>query len=148
MEMETFKVPVICSFIGERGSGGALAGGVGNRVLMLENAIYSVISPEGCAAILWRDRAEGPAAAAALRITAADCQSFGVVDELIEEPPGGAHRDPEATVAALGMVLRRHLDELLEISAEALVEDRYQRFRKLGVFVEEVQQTAVTVVER
>ncbi|MDG1482108.1 MAG: acetyl-CoA carboxylase carboxyltransferase subunit alpha [Myxococcota bacterium] len=148
MEMATYKVPVICCVIGEGGSGGALAIGVGNRVLMLENAIYSVISPEGCAAILWRDRAEGPAAAAALRITAADCMQFGVVDELIEEPPGGAHRDPDATIASVGAVLRRHLDELKTMSAALLPEDRYQRFRKLGVFVEEALQTSVAVVER
>jgi acetyl-CoA carboxylase carboxyl transferase subunit alpha len=148
MEMATFKVPVICCVIGEGGSGGALAVGVGNRVLMLENAIYSVISPEGCAAILWRDRAEGPAAARALRITAADCASFGVVDELIDEPPGGAHRDTEATIASVGSVLRRHLDELLALSPDQLTEDRYLRFRKLGVFVEEALQAPVVVAER
>ena len=147
MEMATFKVPIICCVIGEGGSGGALAVGVGNRVLMLENAIYSVISPEGCAAILWRDRAEGPAAAEALRITAMDCHQFGVVDELIPEPPGGAHRDQDATVQALGKHLRRHLDELLAMPAEQLTEDRYQRFRKLGVFVEEALQAPLAVVK-
>ena len=148
MEMATFRVPIICCVIGEGGSGGALAIGVGNRVLMLENAIYSVISPEGCAAILWRDRAEGPAAAEALRITARDCQSFDVVDELVEEPAGGAHRDPDVAVESLGVVLRRHLDELLALSPEQLPEDRYQRFRKLGVFIEEALQAPVALAER
>ncbi len=138
MEMSTYGVPVICSVIGEGGSGGALAIGVGNRVLMNENAIYSVISPEGCAAILWRDRAEGPRAAEALRITASDCQRLGVVDEVVPEPRGGAHRDKDATVRSLGVALRRHLGELRDLSADELRLDRYERFRKLGAFVEEI----------
>jgi acetyl-CoA carboxylase carboxyl transferase subunit alpha len=132
MEMAALSVPVICVVIGEGGSGGALAVGVGNRVLMLQNAIYSVISPEGCAAILWRDRAEGPRAAEALRITAQDCLSFGVADELVPEPARGAHRDHETTAANLDEVLSRHLGELLELDAEALKADRYERFRRLG----------------
>ena len=136
MEMATFTVPVVCCVIGEGGSGGALAVGVGNRVLMMENSIYSVISPEGCAAILWRDRAEGPTAAAALRITASDCRRYGVVDEVIPEPPGGAHRDPEAAIAQVGASLRRHLDELLALSPAELAADRYRRFRDLGAFLE------------
>jgi acetyl-CoA carboxylase carboxyl transferase subunit alpha len=137
MEMATFKVPIIATVIGEGGSGGALAVGVGNRILMLENAIYSVISPEGCAAILWRDRAEASKAAEALRITAKDCRHFGVVDEIVPEPPGGAHRDLETAMDSVGVVLRRHLDELLAMSPEALVVDRYERFRALGAVLEE-----------
>jgi acetyl-CoA carboxylase carboxyl transferase subunit alpha len=136
MEMATFTVPIICTVIGEGGSGGALAVGVGNRVLMLENSIYSVISPEGCAAILWRDRAEGPTAAAALRITAQDCLRLSVADDIIPEPACGAHRDHPATMAALDPVLDRHLSELMQLSPEALRVDRYQRFRKLGEHIE------------
>ncbi|RME26964.1 MAG: acetyl-CoA carboxylase carboxyltransferase subunit alpha [Deltaproteobacteria bacterium] len=136
MEMAALRVPVICSVIGEGGSGGALAIGVGNRVLMMENAIYSVISPEGCAAILWRDRAEGPRAAAALRITAADCLRNRVVDEVVAEPPGGAHRDKAAAVAALGDAIRRHLAELSVLDPDELRRDRYDRFRRLGAFEE------------
>jgi len=135
MEMATYTVPIICTVIGEGGSGGALAVGVGNRVLMLENSVYSVISPEGCAAILWRDRAEGPTAAEALKITAQDCMSLRVTDEIVPEPRGGAHRDVDSTVQNLGEVLRRHLDELLKLSPEALQADRYDRFRRLGSFI-------------
>ena len=134
LEMATYEVPILCVVIGEGGSGGALAIGVGNRVLMLENAIYSVISPEGCAAILWRDRAEGPKAAAALRITAQDCHRLGVADEIIPEPACGAHRDHPATMANLDAALERHLGELMALSPEALRADRYERFRKLGEF--------------
>ena len=134
MEMATFTVPIIVCVIGEGGSGGALALGVGNRVLMLEHAIYSVISPEGCAAILWHDRAEGPRAAEALKVTAADCLASGVADEVIAEPPGGAHNDLPTTIAALGDAVARHLDELCSHSPEALRAQRYQRFRRLGAF--------------
>jgi acetyl-CoA carboxylase carboxyl transferase subunit alpha len=135
MEMATFRVPIVCAVIGEGGSGGALALGVGNRVLMLEHAVYSVISPEGCAAILWHDRAEAPRAAEALRITAQDCHRFGVADEVIPEPPGGAHRDVAATVARLGDAMERHLAELEQLAPDALRADRYARFRALGAFV-------------
>lgn len=134
MEMATFTVPVVCCVIGEGGSGGALALGVGNRVLMLENAVYSVISPEGCAAILWHDRAEGPRAAEALKITGPDCLRFGVADELVAEPAGGAHRDPAATVATLGDAVERHLTGLCAQSGEELRAGRYDRFRRLGAF--------------
>jgi acetyl-CoA carboxylase carboxyl transferase subunit alpha len=136
MEMATFKIPIICTVIGEGGSGGALAVGVGNRVLMLENSVYSVISPEGCAAILWRDRAEGPTAAEALKITAQDCMKLNVTDEVVPEPRGGAHRDVEQAVQNLGEALRRHLDELLKLSPDELQTDRYDRFRKLGAFID------------
>lgn len=132
LEMAKLTVPVICVVIGEGGSGGALAVGVGNRVLMMANSVYSVISPEGCAAILWRNRAEGPKAAEALKITAADCLSLHVADEVIKEPPGGAHRDHESAAARLGEALSRHLKELVALSPEELEADRYDRFRRLG----------------
>lgn len=136
LEMAKLTVPVIAVVVGEGGSGGALAIGVANRVLMLENSVYSVISPEGCAAILWRDRAEGPRAAAALKITAADCLELDVVDEVIPENLGGAHRYLKQTTAAVGDALRRHLRPLLELDADALREDRYERFRKMGAMTE------------
>ena len=139
LEMARLKVPVIALVIGEGGSGGALALGVANRVLMLENAIYSVISPEGCAAILWRDRAEGHRAAAALRITAADCFDLGVIDEVIPEPGGAAHRNLEETMRRVGDTLARHLDELAGMDGAALAADRYDRFRVLGRLREGVE---------
>jgi acetyl-CoA carboxylase carboxyl transferase subunit alpha len=132
MEMSTFRVPILCCVIGEGGSGGALAVGVGNRVLMLEHAIYSVISPEGCAAILWHDRAEGPRAAEALKITAHDCHQLGIADEVVPEPAGGAHRGQEATIRALGDAVERHLQSLEGLAPDALRADRYERFRRLG----------------
>ena len=125
-------VPVVTLVIGEGGSGGALAIGVANRVLMLENAMYSVISPEGCAAILWRDRAEGPRAAEALRITAADCLDLGVIDEVIPEDGGGAHRNKASTMVRVSEALCRHLDELGTLSEEELLQQRYDRFRTIG----------------
>ncbi len=134
LEMSKMRVPIVTVVIGEGGSGGALAIGVGNRVLMLENSVYSVISPEGCAAILWRDRAEGPRAAEALRITAEDCLDLSVVDEVIPEPRGGAHRHREETVRRVGEAIARHLDALVDLSPDALREDRYRRFRALGRF--------------
>ncbi len=133
LEMSRLKVPIITIVIGEGGSGGALAVAVANRVLMLQNAVYSVISPEGCAAILWRDRAEGPRAAAALRITAKDCADFEVIDEIIAEPFGGAHRHHEQTMATVGTAIRKHLGELSTMTEKQLLDDRYARFRKLGV---------------
>ncbi len=134
MEMAAFRVPILCAIIGEGGSGGALALGVGNRVLMLEHATYSVISPEGCAAILWHDRAEGPRAAEALRITAQDCLRLGVADEVVAEPPGGAHRDVAGAILSLGDAMERHLVELEQLDPDALRADRYARFRSLGAF--------------
>lgn len=132
LEMARLTVPVVAVVIGEGGSGGALAIGVANRVLMLENSVYSVISPEGCAAILWRDRAEGPRAAEALKITAADCMRLGVADAVIEEPTGGAHRDFEATVSALDAGVREHLDAIRGMSGPELMENRYDRYRAMG----------------
>jgi acetyl-CoA carboxylase carboxyl transferase subunit alpha len=136
MEMARLTVPVITIVTGEGGSGGALAIGVSNRVLMLENSVYSVISPEGCAAILWRDRAEGPRAAEALRITAADCIELEVIDEVIPEPFGGAHRHQEQVIKAVGEVIARHLEEVAAMTPEEIVNDRYDRFRKMGHFDE------------
>ncbi|MBX2798014.1 MAG: acetyl-CoA carboxylase carboxyltransferase subunit alpha [Myxococcales bacterium] len=134
MEMSTLKVPVVAIVIGEGGSGGALAIGVANRVMMLENSVYSVISPEGCAAILWRDRAEGPRAAEALRITASNCEELGAVDEVIPEMLGGAHRYVSETIASVGQALRRQLADLQSRSTEEVVQDRYDRFRRIGKF--------------
>jgi acetyl-CoA carboxylase carboxyl transferase subunit alpha len=132
LEMSRLPVPVVAVVTGEGGSGGALAIGVANRVLMLENSVYSVISPEGCAAILWRDRAEGPRAASALRITAEDCMNLGVCDEVVGEHLGGAHRYPEEATASVGVAIRRHLRELLAMSSDELIADRYNRFRTMG----------------
>ncbi len=134
--MSRLKVPAISVIIGEGGSGGALAIGVANRVLILENAIYSVISPESCAAILWHDAAEGPKAAAALRLTARDLLTFDVVDRVIEEPVGGAHKDREEAVSRVRAVLVEELASLMTMPAQAIVEQRHARFRSLGVFQE------------
>lgn len=136
MVMSSLRVPVVCTVIGEGGSGGALAVGVGNRVLMLENSIYSVISPEACAAILWKDQSKGEVAAGALRYTAPDCHRLGVADEVVPEPLGGAHRDPEGAARELGDALRRHLEALRGLGPDELAADRYQRVRHLGRFSE------------
>lgn len=135
-EMARLTVPVVAIVTGEGGSGGALAIGVANRVIMLENSVYSVISPEGCAAILWRDRAEASRAAEALRITADDCLKLGVIDEVVPEPMGGAHRRATAAVRDVGAVIHRHLAELMALSPDALRADRYDRFRRMGPFIE------------
>jgi acetyl-CoA carboxylase carboxyl transferase subunit alpha len=136
-EMATFPVPIVVVVIGEGGSGGALAIGVGDRILMMENAVYSVISPEGCAAILWRDGTKGPLAAEAMKLTAADLLELEVIDEVIPEPVGGAHRDYHGAAATLKKAIVRHLTELQTVSEERLVSERYQRFRRMGTFVEE-----------
>ena len=136
MEMAAFRIPIVACIIGEGGSGGALALGVGNRVLMLEHSTYSVISPEGCAAILWHDRAEGPRAAEALKITAHDCHALNVCDEVVEEPAGGAHHAPEAAMRSLGDAVARHLESLDALGPDELRADRYQRFRRLGAHEE------------
>jgi acetyl-CoA carboxylase carboxyl transferase subunit alpha len=134
--MAGLPVPIVCAVIGEGGSGGALALGVANRILMLEYATYSVISPEGCASILWRDDNRKPDAAAAMKMTATDLQRLGIVDEVIPEASGGAHRDHDRTAFNLGEALRRHLTELGALSPEALRADRYRKFRHMGAFVE------------
>jgi acetyl-CoA carboxylase carboxyl transferase subunit alpha len=134
--MASLECPMISIVIGEGGSGGALALGVTDRILMLEYSIYSVISPEGCASILWRDPAKIGEAAAQLRLTAPDLLSFGICDEIIPEAPGGAHRDPPVTASRLRASLKTHLRELCELSPEELIERRYQKFRKMGSFIE------------
>ena len=135
-EMAAFPVPIIVVVIGEGGSGGALAIGVGDRVLMMENAIYSVISPEGCAAILWRDGTKGHLAAEALKLTAADLLALQVIDEVIPEPVGGAHRNYEEAAATVKEAVVRHFGELKDIPEEQLLSERYQRFRRMGAFLE------------
>jgi acetyl-CoA carboxylase carboxyl transferase subunit alpha len=131
-EMSLLRVPIIVVIIGEGGSGGALGIGVGDRVCMFENSYYSVISPEGCAAILWRNRSNAPDAAAALKITAEDLIKLKIVDEVIPEPLGGAHRDPSIAAVALKTTLKNCLKELLKLPVEQLVEKRYEKFRKIG----------------
>lgn len=133
-EMSMLRVPVICVVLGEGGSGGALALGVGNRVLMLENAIYSVISPNGAASILWKDASKADQAAEAMKITAQDLLEMGVIEEIVPEPRGGAHRDYESTAASIKEALLRHLEELSDLNSDELVEDRYRKFRKIGEF--------------
>lgn len=133
-EMSRLRTPIICVVIGEGGSGGALGIGVGNHVAMFEHSYYSVISPEGCAGILWKDRSFAEQAADALRFTAQDLQSFGVIDELIPEPLGGAHRNPLLMAIRLKYYLLRQLSFLVSQDIDSLVEDRYKRFRSIGEF--------------
>ena len=135
-KMTRLRVPVICTVIGEGGSGGALAVAVGNRVLIFENAVYSTISPESCAAIIWRDAKEAEKAAEAMKLTARDLEKFDIVDEVILEPKGGAHNDPDAAMANLKVALLKHLEQLEGLDEAALIRDRAARFRKLGVFEE------------
>ncbi len=136
LEMADLQVPVVTVVTGEGGSGGALALAVSNRVLMMENSTYSVISPEGCAAILWKSQTHAAEAAEAMKLTAADSLGLGIIDEIIPEPLGGAHRDAAAAADALGAAVARHLDALLPLEGPALVEDRYRKFRSMGVFSE------------
>lgn len=133
-EMAGFGVPIVCVVIGEGGSGGALALGVGNRVLMLENAIYSAISPNGAASILWKDASRADQAAEAMKITAKDLLAFGIIEEIVPEPQGGAHRDLETQAESVKDALARHLEELLGMNAQELILDRYEKFRKIGEF--------------
>jgi acetyl-CoA carboxylase carboxyl transferase subunit alpha len=133
-EMSRLATPVICVCIGEGGSGGALALGVGNHVYLLENAVYSVISPESCAAIIYRDASRAEEAAAALKLTAPDLLQLGLIDGIIPEPAEGAHTDPDGAAAALRETLRTALEQLDPLSAEELVEQRYAKFRAMGNF--------------
>jgi len=133
-EMARLGVPVISLCIGEGGSGGALALGVGNQVFMMENSVYSVISPESCAAIIWRDSAKAELAAAALRLTAEDLLQLGLIDGIIPEPPGGAQENVEAATELVRKKLRDSLEELSRLSAEELMEQRYKKFRRMGNF--------------
>jgi acetyl-CoA carboxylase carboxyl transferase subunit alpha len=135
-EMMALKTRTIALVIGEGGSGGALGIGVADRVLMLENAYYSVISPEGCAAILWKHRKFAPEAAAALKLTADDLQEFGLVDGVIPEPMGGAHRNPEAISATVTEMIASTIEALNKIPLKKLMDERYAKFRGMGVFSE------------
>ncbi|MDD5746119.1 MAG: acetyl-CoA carboxylase carboxyltransferase subunit alpha [Candidatus Omnitrophica bacterium] len=135
-EMAQLTVPIVVVVIGEGGSGGALGIGVGDWICMLENAYYSVISPEGCAAILWRSRVHAPEAAEALKITAPDLLKFGIVDEMVPEPLGGAHRDYKQTAAALKATLKKSLAALKDIPSAELVQKRYDKFRRIGLWEE------------
>jgi acetyl-CoA carboxylase carboxyl transferase subunit alpha len=135
-EMAALRTPILAIVTGEGGSGGALAIGMGNRVLMLEYAIYSVISPEGCAAILWGDAGKAPEAAESMRITAPDLLRLGVIDAIVPEPVGGAHRDWEGAAVHLRDALRGNLRDLAGRSAEDLVAGRYEKFRRIGAFEE------------
>ncbi len=132
--MSTLRVPVVCTVVGEGGSGGALALGVGDRVLVLEYSTYSVISPEGCAAILWKDQARKEEAAEALRLTAPDLVELGVVDRVVPEPLGGAHTDPAEAARRLGRALEESLDELRRMPVEDLLAARYAKFRAMGAY--------------
>ena len=135
-EMAMLRTPSIAVIVGEGGSGGALGIGVTDRVLIFENSYYSVISPEGCAAILWKDGTAAPKAAEALKLNAASLKPLGVVDEVIAEPLGGAHYNPEQAATALKSALQKHLSELCGLDLPQLLETRYQRYRKLGVYEE------------
>ncbi|MCU1349939.1 MAG: acetyl-CoA carboxylase carboxyltransferase subunit alpha [Acidobacteria bacterium] len=131
-EMAALTVPIIVTVIGEGGSGGALALGVGDRVFMLEHSVYSVISPEGCAAILWKSSGSAPEAAAAMKITAPDLKRLGIIDDIVPEPEGGAHSDPAKAAELLSPYLDRALKELMKLKPAQLTEERYRKFRKMG----------------
>jgi len=141
-EMMRLRVPIVAAVIGEGGSGGALGIGVADHVMILENAYYSVISPEACSAILWRDRRHAAEAAEALKLTAQDLLKLEVVDQIISEPVGGAHRDYDSVAVNLGAALRRALEEISKIPADELLEKRYRKFRRLGIFSESKTVTA------
>lgn len=131
--MGSLRVPIVSVVIGEGGSGGALAIGVADRVLMLQHAVYSVISPEGCAAILWNDQSKAPEAADALKMTAEDLRELGIIDQIIPEPIGGAHRDPILSCDSVKKAVAAHLSELVEIPMDDLMKRRYEKYRRIGV---------------
>jgi acetyl-CoA carboxylase carboxyl transferase subunit alpha len=135
--MASLSVPSISVVIGEGASGGAIGIGVTNRILMLEYAWYNVISPESCSSILYRDATKAQKSAEALKLTARDLDQFGIIDEIVKESAGGAHRDPAETAANVGEAVRRHLAELKQLSPEQLVKDRYGKFRAMGVYTNE-----------
>jgi acetyl-CoA carboxylase carboxyl transferase subunit alpha len=136
--MVMLQTPIIAMVIGEGGSGGALAIGVGDRILMLEHSVYSVITPEGCAAILWKNGEKGKEVAAeSLKLTASDLYRLGVIDEIVKEPLGGAHRDPKRMAETLKEAVERHLRELTKIDMEDLLGLRYKKFRRMGTFIED-----------
>src|SRR6058998_1922672 len=136
LEMSGLRTPIVTAVIGEGGSGGALAVGLADRVIMLENSVYSVISPEGCAAILWKDASQKERAAEALKLTATDLLALGVIDEIIPEPPGGAHSDPDAASQALSESLRRQLRQLSRVRIEKLLKRREEKYLSMGAFTE------------
>jgi acetyl-CoA carboxylase carboxyl transferase subunit alpha len=136
-DMMTLRTPTVAVVIGEGGSGGALGIGVADRVLMLENAYYSVISPEGCAAILWKHRKHAPEAAEALKLTAKDLREFKLIDDVVPEPLGGAHQNHEEAITNLRKAVLHHLDELSKIPMDTLLDQRYEKFRRMGVFAGE-----------
>ncbi len=136
-EMFHLEVPIICTVIGEGGSGGALGLGIGDHLIMLEYSIYTVATPEACAAILWRDSSKAPKAAEALKITATDLKKLGVIDEILPEPPGAAHRQPLLAASALKQCLLKNLNRLQQLSPADRLQLRYQKFRRMGVFAEE-----------
>lgn len=136
-EMARLRVPVVATVIGEGGSGGALGLGVGNRVYMMENSVYSVISPESCAAIVWRDSGKAEQAAEALRMTAPDLRQLALIDGIVPEPNGGAHEDPDAAAESLRSTLQAALAELAKVSPDQLVAERYEKFRRMGNFFSE-----------
>ena len=135
-EMFRFPVPILAVVIGEGGSGGALGIGIANRILILEHAYYSVISPEGCAAILWKNRSHADTAAAALKLTASDLIELGIADEIVPEPPGGAHTDPAAAAELVRAALVRNLSILKQLTPQQLLDQRYEKFRGMGIFKE------------
>ena len=132
--MSRLRVPIVATVTGEGGSGGALGIGIADVVLMLEHSVYSVISPEGCAAILWKDQARAREAAEAMKVTAADCRALGVVDGVIPEPSGGAHADPFVAIEAVGREVSLHLARLSALPVESLLDARYEKFRRMGVW--------------
>ena len=136
--MAGLRVPVIATVLGEGGSGGALAVGLADRILMLENSIYSVISPESCSAILWKDQNHVREAARSLKLTAQDLKRFGIVDEIIPEPPGGAHNDWDQTTVVLSQAISRHLDEVAALDPEDRIDLRHEKFRKIGEYANQV----------
>ncbi|MCH7690018.1 MAG: acetyl-CoA carboxylase carboxyltransferase subunit alpha [candidate division Zixibacteria bacterium] len=135
-EMAVLEVPIVVVIIGEGASGGALGIGLGDRIIMLEYSWYSVISPEGCAAILWRDAAKAPDAAEALKVTSQDVLELGVIDQIIPEPSGGAHNDPEKTAESMKIEILKSISELEKLSTEQLIEQRIKKYRIMGVFDE------------
>jgi acetyl-CoA carboxylase carboxyl transferase subunit alpha len=135
-EMAVLEVPIVVVIIGEGASGGALGIGLGDRIIMLEYAWYSVISPEGCAAILWRDAAKAPDAAEALKVTSHDVMELGIIDQIIPEPSGGAHNDPEMTAERMKIEILKSINELEKLSTEQLIEQRIKKYRIMGVFDE------------
>ncbi len=134
MDMAQLKTPIVATIIGEGGSGGALGVGVADRVLMLQNAYYSVISPEGCASILWRSSTKAPDAANALKLTGEHLLKFGIIDEVVPEPQGGAHRDPQAVAVQLKKAILKNIKELSSFSFQDLLDQRYEKFRRIGHF--------------